>query len=168
MRTRPGSNVSLIHDAIERRDVETIDAIIRDRSAFWSQPDDASSHIDARGMPRLRLSELHVLLGLPGHHVHQIVAFALQLRGDPSTAPVVRQVLSGGFGHLGYTASDDAALAKWHSWILSGVATEEAHEVLREFANSPNQEIAQAMRYRLGKITKIRKIRDRAEEEREE
>jgi hypothetical protein len=155
-------DVSLIHAAIERRDVETIDAIIRDGSAFWSE---FRSLIEARRMPRLRLSELHALLGMPGHHVHQMVAFALQLRGDPSTAPVVRQVLSGGFEHLDYTASDDAVLAKWHSWILFRVATEEAHEVLREFANSPNQEIAQAMRYR---SEKIKAAREEPEEERKE
>jgi hypothetical protein len=145
---------SLIHDAIERCDVETIDAIIRDGSAFWSPSvdGDARSRMESREMPRLHLSELHALLGMPGHHVHQMVAFALQLRGDPSTAAVVGEVLSGGFGHLGYTGSDDAVLAKWHSWILREVATEEAHEVLREFANSPNQEIAQSMRYRLEKI----------------
>jgi hypothetical protein len=100
----------------------------------------------------LDLNLLHDLLLTPGHHLHQEVAKQLQDRGDASTAPVVSRALEMGFDHLAYTCSEDDVIAKWYSWLLCGIGTDEAIQILREHAESANAEIARAMQYRLTKM----------------
>jgi hypothetical protein len=112
--------------------------------------DAALEHLpwDFEGVP---LPILHALLLCKLHHGHQRVARALQLRSDPSSVLVVHQALDQGFDHLAYTASEDGVIAKWFSWLLHDIGTESAREVLEEFAESSNEEIAEEMRYRLAK-----------------
>jgi hypothetical protein len=92
------------------------------------------------------------LLVTPGHHLHQEVAKTLQGFGHASTAPVVRRALDMGFEHLAYSCSEDGVIAKWYSWLLRAIGTEEAILLLREQASSPNPEIARAMQYRLSRM----------------
>jgi hypothetical protein len=65
---------------------------------------------------------------------------------------VVREALAMGFGHLDYTGSEDAVIAKWHSWVLSSIGTNEAILLLREHAKSSHIRMAQAMTYRLSRM----------------
>jgi hypothetical protein len=123
----------VVREALVRGDTQLID------DTLWG-----TGHVDD-----LDLNLLHDLLVTPSHHLHQEVAKQLQHRGDASTAPVVRRALEMGFDHLAYTCSEDDVIAKWYSWLLCGIGTDEAIFLLREYAASSNSEVAQAMQYRL-------------------
>jgi hypothetical protein len=105
--------------------------------------------VDFEGQPVGLLNEL--LLN-DGHQQHQRVAFALQKIGDSSTAPFVDRSLELGFERLEYTCAEDSVIAKWHSWVLAGIGTVAAIEVLRRHSNSSNPAIAEAMAYRLAAL----------------
>ncbi len=126
----------VVREALVRGDTQSIDEIL------WG----------TGGVADLDLGLLHDLLLTPGHHLHQEVAKQLQDLGDASTAPVVRRALEMGFGHLAYSCSEDDVIAKWYSWLLCGIGTDEAILLLREQAASSNTQIAQAMQYRLSKM----------------
>ncbi len=106
---------------------------------------------DLEGLPVDLLNEL---LLADGHQQHQRVAYALQKRGHPSTVAFVIRSLAVGFERLAYTCSEDSVIAKWHSWLLAGVGTDEAIDVLRRYSRSSNPQIADAMAYRLAKLSR--------------
>ncbi|PRP90093.1 hypothetical protein ENSA5_67900 [Enhygromyxa salina] len=93
------------------------------------------------------------LLVTPGHRHHQAIARSLQAIADPSTVAFVRRALQLGYEHLEYTASEPDVITKWFSWLLFEIGTREAIEVMREFAGSRDQAVADEMRYRLAKLS---------------
>ncbi len=57
-----------------------------------------------------------------------------------------------GFEHLAYTASEPGVIAKWFSWLLFEIGTEEAISVLRQYTQSQDPAVATEMRYRSSKL----------------
>ena len=100
-----------------------------------------------------KVDTLNKLLVTSGHHRHQEVAFELQQLGLDSTIPYVKQALDMGFDHLEYTASEDGTIAKWYSHLLSSIGSKSAIELIREYSDSTNNEVAKEMLYRLKRIT---------------
>jgi len=86
---------------------------------------------------------------MEGHQYHQRIAKNLQELADPSTVPYVKKILEDGFEVFSYTASEDRVIAKWFSWLLYEIGTEDAFSLMREYAVSKNVEIANEMAYRL-------------------
>lgn len=96
---------------------------------------------------------LNELLINPHHRSHQQIAKTLQDEApSPSTVPFVRKALESNFDYLQYTCSESDAIAKWFSWLLYSIGTEEAIDLMREYSNSKDEGIAQEMRYRLKKV----------------
>jgi hypothetical protein len=138
--------------------------VLLDDAAFIENDIEAAI---AAGMPD-GLNEAVLLLGLsepapyialknrllvtPGHRFHQMLAKDLQDLADPSTVPFVRRALEMGFDHLAYTASEDGVIAKWYSWLLADIGTREALDLIAEYADSSNEEVAAEMRYRLERL----------------
>lgn len=129
-----------LRDAIEGGAGQVIDNLLE---KIDRPPDDLTS---------VPVDLLNELLLAPGHRFHQRVARALQSVGDDSTVPYARAALEQGFDYLGYTCSEDAVIAKWFSWLLADIGTPAALATLREYAVSPNEEIAEAMTYRLARL----------------
>jgi hypothetical protein len=129
----------VLRNAIDRGDSEAINEIL-------DPPEGPPVDLDL-----VPVDLLNKLLVRPGHRFHQLAARALQRTGDGSTVPYVRAVLDRGFDFLAYTGSDDVVIAKWLSWLLSDIGTPDAVAALHEYADSPNEEIAEAMRYRLAR-----------------
>jgi hypothetical protein len=95
---------------------------------------------------------LNNLLVTPGHELHQEVTMEIQRLKSPSSVSYIRSVLTGGFGFLVYTGSDDEVIAKWFSHALAEIGTAEAIEVIKEFCADDNAGIAEEMRYRVKKL----------------
>lgn len=133
-----GRFVEHVRSAIVRRDVRAIDAALDDHTGF----------------SRLPIAQLHDLLLTPSHHLHQRVAFEMQERADPSSLPVITQVLDRGFSQFAYTCSEDTVIAKWFSHILARIGTPEAIDMLRKYSVSQNKGIADEMQYRLRRLNK--------------
>lgn len=95
---------------------------------------------------------LDALLVLPGHHHHQAVARALQRIASPASVAAIRRALAAGFDHLEYTCSEPEAIAKWFSWALAEIGSDEAIALLREHAAASDPAIAGEMRYRLRRL----------------
>jgi hypothetical protein len=96
---------------------------------------------------------LNELLINQTHRSHQLVAKTLQdMAPSPSTVPYVRRALESNFDYLAYTCSENAAIAKWFSWLLYAIGTEDANKLMREFSNSSDEGIAKEMQYRLRKM----------------
>jgi hypothetical protein len=102
---------------------------------------------------RLFVDLLNELLINPNHISHQEIAKTLQdIAPSPTTVPFVRKALETNFEYLEYTCSDSDAIAKWFSWLLYSIGTDEAINLMKEYSNSTNEGIANEMRYRLNKI----------------
>ena len=96
---------------------------------------------------------LNDLLINPNHRSHQVIAKNLQdLAPSPTTVPYVRKVLETNFDYLKYTYSDSDAIAKWFSWLLYSIGTDEAINLMKEYSDSTDAGIANEMRYRLTKV----------------
>jgi hypothetical protein len=96
---------------------------------------------------------LNQLLINPNHRSHQQIAKNLQdIAPSPTTVPFVRKALERNFDYLEYTCSDSDAIAKWFSWLLYSIGTEEAIDLMKEYSNSTDEGIANEMRYRLTKV----------------
>ncbi|MEZ4450968.1 MAG: hypothetical protein R3B09_15915 [Nannocystaceae bacterium] len=95
---------------------------------------------------------LEELLLLPGHHHHQAVARALQRLASPASVDTIRRALGAGFDHLEYTCSEPEVIAKWYSWVLAEIGSDEAIALLREYAASSDPAVAGEMRYRLRRL----------------
>lgn len=100
----------------------------------------------------IRVSVLNQLLLLDGHYQHQMITKELQNIAHPSSVAIVAKVLEQSFKRFEYTASADGAIAKWFSHALADIGTEEAMALLKLYAQSENEEIAQEMKYRLRRI----------------
>lgn len=99
------------------------------------------------------LELLHELLHDDRHQRHQAVVRALQLRRDPTSVAELRRALQRGFDRLAYTCSEHGVIAKWFSHALADIGTPEAIAVLEAFAQSPDDQVAAEMRYRLGRLS---------------
>ena len=92
------------------------------------------------------------LLIFPHHKQHQAITKEIQEIEDPCSVKYIAQILEQGFEDFEYTFSEDAAIAKWFSWALYSIGTEDAIKVMKEHSNSSNTEIAEEMLYRLSKL----------------
>lgn len=101
----------------------------------------------------IKVSVLNHLLLLDGHYQHQMITKELQDLAHPSSVASIAKVLEQGFKRFEYTASDDGVITKWFSHALADIGTEEAIALIRQHAQSDNEEIAQEMKYRLRRIT---------------
>ncbi|MBL7998366.1 MAG: hypothetical protein JNL32_06990 [Candidatus Kapabacteria bacterium] len=96
---------------------------------------------------------LNELLINPNHRSHQVIAKNLQDDApSPTTVPFVRKALETNFDYIEYNGSDSYAIAKWFSWLLYSIGTDEAINLMKEYCNSTDEGIANEMRYRLNKI----------------
>jgi HEAT repeat protein len=95
---------------------------------------------------------LNELLITPGHTQHQLIAKILQDVKSPSTVPFVRKALESNFDYLEYTCSDSEAIAKWFSWLLLSIGTEDAVNLIKEYTQSTDEGIRKEMIYRLSKM----------------
>jgi HEAT repeat protein len=95
---------------------------------------------------------LNELLLVPFHYQHQAITKALQDIKSPSSVSFIRKVLETKFDYLEYTCSESNAIAKWFSWALYCIGTEEAIKLMKEYANSEDEGIRKEMRYRLNKL----------------
>jgi hypothetical protein len=96
---------------------------------------------------------LNELLTNPNHRSHQVIAKNLQdIAPSPTTVPFVRKVLETNFDYLTYTGSDSSSIAKWFSWLLYSIGTEEAINLMKEYSKSEDEGIANEMLYRLNRI----------------
>ncbi len=96
---------------------------------------------------------LNELLINPNHRSHQRIAKTLQDNApSPTTIPFVKKALETNFDYLNYTCSDSDAIAKWFSWLLYAIGTNEAIQLMQDYSNSPDEGIANEMRNRLNKI----------------
>ena len=96
---------------------------------------------------------LNELLVAKGHRQHQLIAKILQDVKSPSTIPFVRRALESNFDYLEYTCSDSDAIAKWFSWLLFSIGTEDAIDLIRVYTQSTDDGIREEMIYRLNKIS---------------
>jgi hypothetical protein len=95
---------------------------------------------------------LDELLVTPNHCQHQVIAKTLQDLKNPSSIPFAEKALASGFDYLSYTCSENGVIAKWFSWLLFEIGTTEAIEVMKKYAQDPDEDIRKEMRYRLAKI----------------
>ncbi|HLP19631.1 MAG TPA: hypothetical protein VK174_04990 [Chitinophagales bacterium] len=121
------------------------------RSADTYKVDEAIDllYISDRIAPFIDL--INDLLLFPHHHRHQEITRLIQQAQSASSIEFIRKALLTNFDYLQYTCSDDGPIAKWFSHALFDIGTEEAINVIREFAQSPNEEIRFEMNYRLEK-----------------
>lgn len=104
--------------------------------------------------PTAFIDTLNELIISPQHRSHQMLVKMLQDHlPSPKSIPYIRRALASNFDYLEYTGSDSDAIAKWFSWLLYAIGTEEAIEEMRAFSYSADEGIAQEMRYRLQKIS---------------
>ena len=95
---------------------------------------------------------LNELIINPNHRSHQQVARALQDTPSPTTIPFIRKALESNFDYLEYTYSESDAIAKWFSWLLYSIGTNEAIELMKEYSTSKDEGIRNEMLYRLKKV----------------
>lgn len=73
-----------------------------------------------------------------------------------TTVPFVRKVLESNFDHLEYSCSETGVIAKWFSWLLFAIGTDEAIELMKEYSSSPDEGIRNEMLNRLKKVDSAR------------
>ena len=98
------------------------------------------------------IDELNTLLVNPYHISHQVIAKHLQDLKGPKSIPFVEIALNSKFDYLSYTCSNSDAIAKWFSWILFSIGTNEAVDLMKDFVNSKDEGIKNEMIYRLKKV----------------
>ena len=97
---------------------------------------------------------LNQLLLIPQHRSHQHIGRTLQHLKSPPSVPYIRKTLESNFDYLEYTCSESDAIAKWFSWALAEIGTQEAIGVIKDFSTSEDEGIRNEMQYRLKKIKK--------------
>jgi hypothetical protein len=127
-----------------------IDAL---RNAKTTQLDATIDLMYLSGIDEEFVDVLNELLLNPHHHRHQFVVRCIQNIKHTSSVPFLKKALAMGFDSLAYTGSESATIAKWFSWALAAIGTQEAKDVLTEFAKSTDEGIQKEMRYRLEKWT---------------
>lgn len=95
---------------------------------------------------------LNELMLNPNHKSHQFVVKTLQHLKQPSSVKFIERALETDFKYLDYTASEPEVIAKWFSWALFSIGTEEAVNALKKYAQSNNAGIKKEMMYRLSKL----------------
>lgn len=100
----------------------------------------------------LDVNILNTLLIESGHHQHQLIAKILQDAKNPSSIPFVRKALQSNFDYLEYTCSEPEVIAKWFSWLLFSIGTNEAISLMEEYTKCQNEGICSEMKYRLTKV----------------
>jgi hypothetical protein len=128
----------VVIDAIQIGDVENLEMVLK---LIWVLDE----------FPE-RTQLLNMLLIAPNHISHQRIARELQTAKSPSTVPYVRQALAKGFDYLEYTCSESNAIAKWFSWILFAIGTEEAIQVMKDYSTASDEGIRAEMLYRLKNV----------------
>ena len=98
------------------------------------------------------IDELNILLLEPNHKSHQVVTKTIQDLGHPKSIPFIRKALETNFDYLEYTCSESDAIAKWFSWALYSIGTEEAINTIRDYTESQDEGIRNEMIYRLNKV----------------
>jgi len=100
----------------------------------------------------LRISVLNELLLIRGHYQHQEITWQIQELASPISVLYIRKALETNFDYLEYTCSEPEVIAKWFSWALASIGTEEAIKAIKEFRDSSNEGISKEMKYRLESI----------------
>lgn len=100
----------------------------------------------------LKLGILNELLITPGHWQHQEITREIQDIANPKSIPYIKKILETNFNFLEYTCSEPEVIAKWFSWALFSIGTQEAIEIIIEFTDSVNEGISSEMKYRLQQI----------------
>ncbi len=134
---------SKIRKAIQDKNQEELDSAIEE----LLYETDCSNHADI----------LNQLLLVPFHYKHQYIARKIQDLKVTSSVPFIRKVLESKFEGIPYNGSDSYSMAKWFSWALYCIGTEEAIEVIKDHANSEDEGIREEMRYRLKKLNSVEK-----------
>lgn len=100
------------------------------------------------------IDQLNVLLVERNHKSHQAVTKAIQNLGNPKSLPFIKKAIESNFDYLEYTFSDSGVIAKWFSWALFSIGTEEAINLIKEYTKSEDEGIRNEMVYRLSKVKK--------------
>ena len=129
---------SKIKKAVKEKNVKELDSAILE---LWSSKK-YFEYVDI----------LNELLLVPFHYHHQEITRALQDIRSPSSIPFIRKILETNFDYLEYSGSDSDSIAKWFSWALFSIGTNEAIELMKEYANSTDKGIRDEMNYRLNKL----------------
>ncbi len=98
------------------------------------------------------INELNILLIDPNHKSHQVITKTIQDIGNPKSIPYIIKALETNFTYLSYTCSESRTIAKWFSWALYQIGTEEAINVIKHFTKSHDIGISEEMKYRLKKV----------------
>jgi len=126
-----------LKESIESKNLESIERAI---SLMWFYKD-CEPFID----------ELNILLLEPNHRSHQVVTKKIQDLANPKSVPFIKKALESNFDYLAYTCSNSGAIAKWFSWALFSIGTEDAINLIKEYTKSEDEEIRNEMIYRLNK-----------------
>lgn len=131
-----------------------IEAKVREaiKNGDLEELDDAIFEMLYSGENTKNVDILNELLLVQFHHHHQAITKALQDIKSPSSIPFIKKVLESNFDYLEYTCSESDAIAKWFSWALYCIGTQEAIDLMKEYANSEDEGIREEMRYRLNKL----------------
>jgi hypothetical protein len=127
-----------LSEAIKKGNLEELDIAVSD----LLQSENISDYIDL----------LNELLLVTFHRQHQYIAKKIQNLKTSSSVPFIDKVLESKFEGIPYTGSDSDSMAKWFSWALYSIGTEDAIEVIKKHTNSEDEGIREEMRYRLDKI----------------
>lgn len=100
------------------------------------------------------IDELNILLLEPNHRTHQMIAKTIQDLKNPKSVPFIRRALESNFDYLEYTCSESNVIAKWFSWALFSIGTNEAINLIEEYTKSDDEGIRNEMIYRLDKVKK--------------
>ena len=95
---------------------------------------------------------LHNLLLNPNHRSHQYILKSLQDLRNPKSVPFIKKALKTNFDYIPYTGSDSYGIAKWFSWALATIGTNEAIDLIKEYSHSEDEGIREEMLYRLKRI----------------
>jgi 5'-3' exonuclease len=130
--------ISEIEKAIETAEIEEIELAI---NLIWLS-DNEVEFIDL----------LHKLLLNPNHRSHQYILKSLQDLRNPRSVLFIKKALETNFDYIPYTGSDSYGIAKWFSWALASIGTNEAIELIKEYSHSEEEGIREEMSYRLKRI----------------
>jgi hypothetical protein len=98
---------------------------------------------------------LNTLLINPNHRSHQVITKTIQSLKNPSSIKYIEHVLATKFDYLAYTCSESNVIAKWFSWALYSIGTQEAIDAIKKYAKSDDEGIRSEMLYRLKNIEPI-------------
>ena len=132
-----------VREAIKKGDIDKLDEAILELLAI----EDISNYVNL----------LNELLLVTSHRQHQYIARTIQDFEISSSIPFIDKVLDSKFEGIPYTGSDSDSMAKWFSWALYCIGTEQAIDVIKKHTHSEDVGIRKEMRYRLGKIESEKK-----------